>query len=105
MVKMYAIVETGGKQYQVEQGSRINVEKIHSLPGDMVVLDHVLMIKNGDSVLVGEEVKNAKIMGSVIEHGKEKKITIIKHKRRKHDRKKTGHRQTYTRLLITELQA
>ncbi|MBI4778157.1 50S ribosomal protein L21 [Candidatus Desantisbacteria bacterium] len=102
---MYAIVETGGKQYQVEQGSRINVEKIHSLPGDRVVLDHVLMIKNGDSVFVGEDVKNVKIMGSVVEHGKGKKVTIIKHKRRKHDRKKTGHRQQYTQLLITELQA
>jgi large subunit ribosomal protein L21 len=104
MVKMYAIVETGGKQYQVEQGARINVEKIHSLPGDTVVLDHVLMIKNDDSILVGEDVKNAKIMGSVVEHGKLKKITIIKHKRRKHDRKKTGHRQTYTQLLITKVQ-
>ncbi len=102
---MYAIVETGGKQYQVEPGARINVEKIHSLPGDTVVLDHVLMIKDGDSILIGEDVKNAKIVGSVVEHGKEKKITIIKHKRRKHFRKKTGHRQTYTRLLITELQA
>ncbi|MBU0700525.1 50S ribosomal protein L21 [bacterium] len=102
---MYAIVETGGKQYQVEQGSRIKVEKINSLPGDMVVLDHVLMIKDNDSVLVGENVKNAKVMGSVMAHGKGEKITIIKHKRRKHDRKKTGHRQTYTQLLITELQA
>ncbi|MBI4753619.1 50S ribosomal protein L21 [Candidatus Desantisbacteria bacterium] len=102
---MYAIVETGGKQYQVEKGSRINVEKISSLPGDMVVLDHVLMVKDGDSVLVGEKVKNAKIMCNVMEQGKEKKITITKFKRRKNYRKKTGHRQRYTGLLVTELQA
>ncbi|OIP42266.1 50S ribosomal protein L21 [Candidatus Desantisbacteria bacterium CG2_30_40_21] len=102
---MYAIVETGGKQYQVEKGSRINVEKISSLIGDMVVLDHVIMVNNGDSVLVGENVKNAKIMCNVMEQGKEKKITITKFKRRKNYRKKTGHRQRYTGLLVTELQA
>ena len=102
---MYAIVETGGKQYQVEKGSRINVEKISSLIGDMVVLDHVIMVKDGDSVFVGEKVKNAKIMCNVMEQGKEKKITITKFKRRKNYRKKTGHRQRYTSLLVTELQA
>ena len=99
---MYAVVKTGGKQYRVSQGDRLKVETLKAEEGDVVSLDEVLMVGNGDSVTVGSPlVANASVSAKVVTHGRGKKVTIIKFRRRKHHRKQAGHRQNYTELEIT----
>lgn len=100
---MYAVVETGGKQYKVKEGDRIKVEKIEALKGEEIELPRVLMIKRDEVVLVGEKVKDVKVKVRVLGHGKYKKIRIYKFRRRENYRRKIGHRQGYTELLIKEI--
>ena len=97
---MYAIVETGGKQYKVSQDEIINVEKLNANVGDKVNLA-VLMTVDGDKVVNGNPyVKNAEVVAEVLEHGKEDKIVVFKYKAKKNYRRKQGHRQPYTALKI-----
>ena len=103
---MYAVIQTGGKQYRVSEGSTLKVEKIDAEEGASVALDKVLMVANGDDLKVGAPyVEGGNVTATVKSHGKGKKVHIIKFKRRKHHMKRQGHRQQYTELEITGINA
>lgn len=103
---MYAVVKTGGKQYRVSQGDRLKVESLSAESGEEVSLTDILMVGNGDSVTVGTPmVANASVSAKVVTHGRGNKVNIIKFRRRKHHRKQAGHRQNYTELEITAINA
>lgn len=102
---MYAIVESGGKQFKVSEGAKIIVEKVNAEVGSTVVLDKVFLLNSASSVQVGAPfVAGAKVMATVVEHGREKKIVVFKYKSKKNYHKKQGHRQPYTKLLIQSIQ-
>ncbi|MBB10745.1 MAG: 50S ribosomal protein L21, partial [Alcanivorax sp.] len=91
---MYAVIKTGGKQYRVEEGDVVRIEKIEVATGESVDFDQVLLVANGDDVKVGQPVLDgAKVTAEVLEQGRHKKIKIVKFRRRKHSRKQQGHRQ------------
>ncbi|MCQ2554911.1 MAG: 50S ribosomal protein L21 [Clostridia bacterium] len=100
---MYAIIETGGKQYQVKKGDVITIEKIDVEAGKEVVFDHVLVLNTEEEVKVGTPYVGLNVTGKVVEHGKGDKVVIFKYKAKKHSKKKQGHRQPYTMVEITEL--
>lgn len=103
---MYAIVRTGGKQYQVACGDQVRVEKLEGNIGDSIDLSDVLMVVDGDSIKVGQPVlENAKVTAKIAEQGRAKKIIIFKKKRRQGYRLKRGHRQSYTALKIEAISA
>lgn len=102
---MYAIVETGGKQFKVAEGDTIVVEKLSAEVGEQVTLDKVFMI-GGESVKVGAPtVAGASVVTKVVAHGRAKKIVVFKYKAKKNYHKKQGHRQAYTKLLVESIQA
>ena len=99
---MYAVIVTGGKQYRVMQGETLRVEKLDAEVGNIVTLDNVLLVGNGDTVTVGApNVAGASVTATVKSHGRLDKIRIVKFRRRKHHRKQMGHRQHYTEIEIT----
>tara|TARA_B110000008_G_C16560531_1_gene400048 strand:+ start:203 stop:583 length:381 start_codon:yes stop_codon:yes gene_type:complete len=101
---MYAVVVTGGKQYRVEEGQTLKVEKLEVATGEALDLEKVLMIGNGDDVKIGAPVVDgAKVTAEVINHGRHKKVKIMKFKRRKHHMKQMGHRQWFTEIKITSI--
>ena len=103
---MYAVIKTGGKQYKVQEGDTIRVEKLEGSEGDNIKLDTVLMLTDGDKVTVGTPlVDGASVSATVKAQGRGKKIRVIKFKRRKNYRKQAGHRQAYTELSITGISA
>jgi large subunit ribosomal protein L21 len=103
---MYAIVRTGGKQYQVACGDQLRVEKLEGSVGDSVDLNDVLMVVDGEDVKIGQPaLANAKVTAKIAEQGRAKKILVFKKKRRKGYRLKKGHRQSYTALKIEEISA
>ena len=103
---MYAVIQTGGKQYRISEGDSLRVEKLDASEGASVELDNVLMVADGDSIKVGSPyVAGGKVTATVKSHGRHDKIEVIKFRRRKHYDKKTGHRQYYAELLITGIQA
>jgi large subunit ribosomal protein L21 len=103
---MYAVVTTGGKQYKVEEGETLKVEKIPGDVGSSVKFERVLMISDGDSVSIGQPVlDDAWVEGHIVEQGKSKKIIVFKYKRRKRYRRKHGHRQPYTAIKIDSIKA
>jgi large subunit ribosomal protein L21 len=100
---MFAIVKTGGKQYRVEPGLRLRVEKLDLEPGSQVELPVLLL--GGEKTVVGAPVvEGAKVVAEVLGHGRGKKITISKFKAKVQYRRKRGHRQPYTEILIKEIQ-
>lgn len=102
---MYAVIKTGGKQYRVEEGDTLRVEKIEAATGETVDFDQVLLIANGDDVKVGQPLLDgAKVTAEVVEQARHKKIKVVKFRRRKHYRKQQGHRQWYTAVKITGIQ-
>ncbi|RKZ10554.1 50S ribosomal protein L21 [Candidatus Fermentibacteria bacterium] len=101
---MYAIIETGGFQFRVEPGMKLNVPTIVSGEGDSINLDKVLLIGDGDDVEVGTPLlAGASVEAEVIEHGRGKKIIVYKRKRRKGYERTQGHRQDYTRIEIKSI--
>lgn len=103
---MYAIFETGGKQYKVEQGTVVFVEKLDVAEGEKVTFDKVLAVADGDNVTVGTPVvSGATVTGTVAKQGKAKKIYVFKMKRKKNERSKKGHRQPYTKIIIDSINA
>lgn len=103
---MYAIIETGNKQYRVSEGDVIKVEKLEGNIGDAVEIKDVLLIKKENETKVGNPlILNAKIVGEIVETVKGKKVIVFKFKRRKNYRKKRGHRQYYTTLKINQIVA
>lgn len=102
---MYAIIETGGKQLNVEVGKSYRVEKLNVSEGDTVEFDKVLMISDGDELKVGKPVvKGAKVKATVEAQGKNKKVIVYKFKAKKNFRKKKGHRQPYTQVKIEAIE-
>ena len=103
---MYAVVQTGGKQYRVSQGDIINVEKLNVEAGQNVVLDEVVAISGDGKTVVGKPfVDGAKVECKVVENGKGKKVIIYKYKAKKDYRKKQGHRQPFTKLEVINISA
>ncbi|MCF0147527.1 MAG: 50S ribosomal protein L21 [Clostridium sp.] len=103
---MYAVLSTGGKQYRVQEGDVIFVEKLNAEVDSTVELTEVLAVSNGDALKVGTPVvEGAKVVAKVLSQGKAKKITVFKYKAKKDYRKKTGHRQPYTKLVIEKIEA
>lgn len=103
---MYAIIETGGKQYRVKEGDTLLVEKLEAEQGDMITLDDVLAVSKDGKLTVGSPiVDGAKVEAKVVEQGKSKKIIVFKYKPKKDYRKKRGHRQLYTKLIIGKINA
>ncbi|MGL5041552.1 MAG: 50S ribosomal protein L21 [Culicoidibacterales bacterium] len=102
---MFAVIETGGKQYKVAEGDVIYVEKLEAEAGDTVTFNEVLLV-GGEKVAVGSPyVKGAKVVASVDKQGKAKKITVFKYKPKKNQYRKLGHRQPYTKLTIEAIEA
>lgn len=103
---MYAVIKTGGKQYRVTEGDTLKVEKLTAEVGADVELDQVLMIANGDDIKIGAPlVAGGKVTAKVKSHGRGDKVKILKFRRRKHSMKRMGHRQSYTELEITGINA
>ena len=103
---MYAVFKTGGKQYRASTGDVIKVEKIDAEKGATVELDQVLMVGEGEDVKVGAPyLEGGKVTAKVLDQGRRDKIKIIKFKRRKHHEKQMGHRQYFTQLEITGIDA
>ena len=101
---MYAIIQTGGKQYRVSPGDVLRVERLPGERGDEVVLDQVLLVADGVTVQVGQPlVPDATVRSRIVRQGQAKKILVFKKKRRKNYRRKQGHRQLFTALQIDEI--
>ena len=101
---MYAVVQTGGKQYRISEGDVICVEKLNAEAGSEVSLDEVLVIGSEEGLKIGKPfVEGACIKAEVVENGKGKKVVIYKYKAKKDSHKKQGHRQPYTKLQIKEI--
>ena len=101
---MYAVIKTGGKQYRVQQGDVIFIEKIDSQADEEVTFDEVLLVGDGDQTKIGAPtVAGAKVEGKVLGQVKGKKIVVYKYKAKKNERKKQGHRQPYTKVEITAI--
>ena len=100
---MYAVIVTGGKQYKVQEGDVITVEKLKAEAGDTITFDKVLLMSDGKEVKVGTPYLAEAVTGSVVENGKGKKVIIFKYKAKKDYRKKQGHRQPYTMVKIESL--
>ena len=97
---MYAVVRTGGKQYRVEEGAILTVATLEGEPGKEVTFGDVLLLADGDSV---KDAAKAKVTGEIVGHGKGEKIIVFRYKRKVRYRRKTGHRQRLTRLLVKEI--
>lgn len=103
---MYAVIATGGKQYRVQEGETIEVEKLAVEPGATVTFDEVLLVARGEDVQVGTPVvAGAKVTAEVVKNGRGEKLLIYKYRRRKGYRRKTGHRQPFTAVKITGISA
>lgn len=101
---MYAVVETGGKQYRVSVGDAVFVEKLDVQEGDEVVLDKVLLVNSEGETQVGQPyLEGAAVVAKAVKQGKQKKIVVFKYKPKKNYRKKQGHRQPYTKLMIESI--
>jgi large subunit ribosomal protein L21 len=103
---VYAIIETGGKQYRVSEGDVIAVEKLDVQPGERVTFDRLLLLDDGERVAVGlPYVEGAKATGKVVAQGKAKKILVFRYKAKKNVRKRFGHRQPFTRVQVETISA
>jgi large subunit ribosomal protein L21 len=103
---MYAVIKTGGKQYRVNAGERLKVEKLEVEVGGTVTLDQILMVSDGTTTTIGSPIINgATVTATVLAHGRGDKVMIFKFRRRKHYRKTQGHRQSFTEIQIGEILA
>ncbi len=103
---MYAIVATGGKQYRVQEGDMLFVEKLNAEADSTVELTEVLAVSKDGALTVGSPlVEGAKVIAKVVKQGKAKKVIVFKYKRKKDYRKKQGHRQPYTQIVIEKIEA
>ena len=101
---VYAVVRTGGKQYRVEEGRAIKIERLPGEAGDTVELGDVLLMADGDNLTVGAPViEGARVVGTIAEQGRSKKILVFHFKNKTRHRKKNGHRQHFTRLVVSDI--
>ncbi len=100
---MYAVIETGGKQYKVSEGDIIFIEKLEVNEGDTITLDKVVAVSDDNGIKVASEVNGANVSAKVLKNGKEKKVIVYKMKPKKGYRKKQGHRQPYTKVQIEKI--
>ncbi len=103
---MYAIIETGGKQYRVAEGDEVKIEKLAAEAGETVEFDRVLTVVKDGEVIIGRPlVADAKVTGKIVENGKGKKILIFKYKAKANYRRRQGHRQPYSKVVIEKINA
>jgi len=102
---MYAVIKTGGKQYRVQEGDILRVEKLDAETGNEVIFDQVLMLGEGETLVAGNEAADATVTGVVTDEGRGKKVIIFKKRRRKNYRLTKGHRQSYTAVRIDKISA
>lgn len=103
---MHAVILSGGKQYRIKEGDTLKLEKLTAEAGATVDFDKVLMVGEGEAIKIGRPYLDAcKVSATVVAHGRHKKVRIIKFRRRKHHMKQQGHRQDYTEVKITKIQA
>ena len=101
---MYAIIETGGKQYKVNEGDVIFVEKLEVAEGDKITFDRVLVVSDADGIKVGAPVvEGATVTANVVKNGKGKKVVVMTYKPKKNEKRKMGHRQPYTKVQIEKI--
>ncbi|TKB50930.1 50S ribosomal protein L21 [Ferrimonas aestuarii] len=103
---MYAVFQSGGKQHRVSEGQTLRLEKLDVETGSTIEFDKVLLVANGEDVKVGVPyVDGSKVVAEVVTHGRGDKVKIVKFRRRKHHRKQMGHRQWFTEVKITGINA
>lgn len=103
---MYAIIKTGGKQYKVSEGDAIYIEKLDAQEGDSVTFETVLSVVDGDTVKIGTPlVEGAKVTAKVEKNGKDKKIRVFKYKAKSNYRRRMGHRQPFTKVVVEKISA
>lgn len=103
---MYAIIETGGKQYRVREGDNLYVEKLPAEAGDTIEVDRVLaLVKDGEVKIGSPLVEGAKVILRVVRHGRGKKIIVFKYKAKKNYRRKQGHRQPFSQVTVEKIEA
>ncbi len=102
---MYAVIETGGKQYRVAPGESVEVETLAGDPGAEVEFGRVLAVVDGDSVKAGSHVAGARVKGTIEAHGRGDKLIVFKFKRKKQYKRTIGHRQNFTRVNVSEIVA
>ena len=103
---MYAVFQSGGKQHRVSEGQTLRLEKLDAETGATVEFDKVLLVANGEEIAVGAPlVEGGKVTAEVVQHGRGDKVKIVKFRRRKHSRKQAGHRQWFTEVKITGINA
>jgi large subunit ribosomal protein L21 len=103
---MYAIIQTGGKQYRVAEGDVISIEKLEIADGETVIFDSVLTIVKEGEVVIGKPlVVGAKVSAKVVDHGREKKILVFRYKAKSNYRRRQGHRQPFTKVVIEKIEA
>lgn len=101
---MYAVIETGGKQYRVAPGNKLKIEKLAVEAGENITFDLVKLIAEGEKIAIGTpNLKGATVSATVLAQGRAKKIRIVKHRRRKHYHKEMGHRQSFTEVQINDI--
>lgn len=103
---MYAVIKTGGKQYQVSPGEEVKFEKLPGEIGDPIAFDRIMLVSDGESVQIGKPyLENASVVGRLTRHGKSRKIIVFKYKKRKNYHKKRGHRQLFSMVKIENIEA
>ena len=103
---MYAVIETGGKQYRVSTGDKLRLEKIHAEEGEQVSFDKVILLGKDDGPVIGTPyIDGAVVTAKILEHGKDDKVIVFKYRRKKNYRKFRGHRQQYTLVQIEAVNA
>lgn len=101
---MYAVIQTGGKQYLAKPGEEVKVEKLEGNVGDTITFERVLLTSDGENINIGKPyLENTKVVGRITRHDRDKKIVVFKYKRRKNYRKKRGHRQGFTKVRIEDI--
>ena len=102
---MYAVIANGGKQYKVAEGQILKLEQINKDSGETIEFNEILLVADGDNITLGAPfVQNALVKAEIVEHGRNKKINIIKFRRRKHSMKRQGHRQNFTAVKIVGIE-
>jgi large subunit ribosomal protein L21 len=101
---MYAIIESGGKQYRIAEGQKVRVEKLSGNADDQITFGEVLVLNDGEHTVMGTPyVEGASVTGKIVAQGRARKVTVFKYKRRKDTKKKKGHRQSFTELVVEKI--